>query len=566
MANHKQLLALLATTFGVPIVRATVQTALEAPPAAPAAGAEGKGGSIAWRILEFSDEDETLLGCYECVLALFRRARIIVGKHGAGLANMLVAAPQSAVLEIWDNFNPQCFMDLAHTLGLEYHMLVSDNGGAPLRKLGLRLRELKQRYEDAEQLAQESAALHPAQDASVTGRGADELLLRRVRAVGTLASDPPRFEELYKIEDDHAEALQDAVDRGASAEELNRLKVEHAAHLEKKTKELRGAVAVGGTLGSAALMEEEVGLGNVIVSGGGDGESASDRGGVAAATRESPQAAVVAVQETLAAAEAAVATAATNGAKEDGSHLPDVGTMKLGEKARECLARFREQKGRHDAIPNAAAARWDALNCNLFGGAFSSKAVAQDEIAFEAVDAAIAPFKGAKAGWVPVWGKGQTAVVGLAAGNFDLHTARRFVGTLRMTGYCDSIIWGVTDELDGDAREFLLENNVILANVEVGPCASDDLGKKCSAKDDKVPLALYRFDWYREQLDYLQKVVGLRDDARVLFSDSRDAFFQVRRAAAALRTVACCPRAVCVSRAHLQAVLLLFTTSDVRSF
>ena len=125
-----------------------------------------------------------------------------------------------------------------------------------------------------------------------------------------------------------------------------------------------------------------------------------------------------------------------------------------------------------------------------------------------------------------MWRSGQTAVVGLAAGNFDFLTARRHVGTLRMTGYCDTIVWGVTDELEPEARKFLLANKVTLVTVPVGPCASEEYGKKCSSADNKVPLALYRFDWYKEQLNMLQSKRGMRDDARVLFTDTRDSFFQ----------------------------------------
>ena len=77
-----------------------------------------------------------------------------------------------------------------------------------------------------------------------------------------------------------------------------------------------------------------------------------------------------------------------------------------------------------------------------------------------------------------------------------------------------------------DAREYLRANKVTLVDVRVGPCASSDLGKKCSGNDPHAPLALYRFDWYLEQLDKLQNEGSLRDDARVLLTDTRDSFFQ----------------------------------------
>ena len=487
MHNHKQLLALVSKVFGVPVVRATLATAMEAPPPSAA-------GKIVWRILEFSDEEEALLRCYTCVLAIFRRARIVVGKHGAGLSNMLVSAPNSAVLEIWDNFNPPCFLDLAHTLGLEHHMLVSDNGGAPLRKVRSRLVELKGRYEGAE------AAYKPA-------AGESPESLRRVRQPGALEDDPPRYEQVYALRDKQAMELAD--NAGAGADKLNELKARHQQELATLLAKLAAARAENSedVLGAAAKMEAGLGLGGPIVLGGGAAQTAS----VAATAAVSPP-----VVEKAA---AVTATAA----------LADPASMKLSAKAAECLARSRQTaSGNAQNLASVGdATRWAALRCNIFGGAFSAKAVAQDKIAPEAVDEVIAPFKAAgKAGLPPLWGVGQTAVVGLAAGNFDLHTARRFVGTLRMAGYCDTIIWGVTDELDPEARAFLLENQVILSDVKVGPCASEDFGKKCSATDNKVPLALYRFEWYKEQLDYLQKELGVKDTGHVLFSDSRDAFFQ----------------------------------------
>ena len=51
--------------------------------------------------MEFSDEDDELLSCYECVVALFRRARVVIGKHGAGLVNIMAAAPGTVVMEMY---------------------------------------------------------------------------------------------------------------------------------------------------------------------------------------------------------------------------------------------------------------------------------------------------------------------------------------------------------------------------------------------------------------------------------------------------------------------------------
>ena len=85
MANADELAASLAKRFGVPTVRATVANSLRPPAPLPASA----GSPIAWRIIELSDEDDALLGCYECVVALFRRARVVSQAVSSGQERLL---------------------------------------------------------------------------------------------------------------------------------------------------------------------------------------------------------------------------------------------------------------------------------------------------------------------------------------------------------------------------------------------------------------------------------------------------------------------------------------------
>eukprot|EP00937_MAST-01D_sp_MAST-1D-sp2_P002001 g2001.t1 len=146
MPNAQALRKSIAHVFGVSEVpRATLQNALSPPPAE----ARGARRTLPWRVLEFSDADSELLGCYECIVALFRRARIIIGRHGAGFAHMMAAAPRTAVIEVCDGLDPRSFMDLSYTLGLEYRRLPSDGGLAPIKAIEGALTEIKEHAERA---------------------------------------------------------------------------------------------------------------------------------------------------------------------------------------------------------------------------------------------------------------------------------------------------------------------------------------------------------------------------------------------------------------------------------
>lgn len=47
-----------------------------------------------------SDKDEKTMNCHTCQVKLFSQARVLVGVHGAGLANMLYMPKNAAVMEL----------------------------------------------------------------------------------------------------------------------------------------------------------------------------------------------------------------------------------------------------------------------------------------------------------------------------------------------------------------------------------------------------------------------------------------------------------------------------------
>lgn len=52
-----------------------------------------------YRVVLFSDRNHTLMTCHRCQIEAFHDTDVLVGVHGAGLANMLYMKPNSAVVE-----------------------------------------------------------------------------------------------------------------------------------------------------------------------------------------------------------------------------------------------------------------------------------------------------------------------------------------------------------------------------------------------------------------------------------------------------------------------------------
>lgn len=53
-----------------------------------------------YRVVLFTDRNETLMKCFECQIRAFAEVDVLIGIHGAGLANIVYMKPNSAVIEI----------------------------------------------------------------------------------------------------------------------------------------------------------------------------------------------------------------------------------------------------------------------------------------------------------------------------------------------------------------------------------------------------------------------------------------------------------------------------------
>jgi hypothetical protein len=53
-----------------------------------------------YRVVLFSDRNETLMRCHSCQIRAAAETDVLIGVHGAGLANMLYMKPNSAVVEM----------------------------------------------------------------------------------------------------------------------------------------------------------------------------------------------------------------------------------------------------------------------------------------------------------------------------------------------------------------------------------------------------------------------------------------------------------------------------------
>jgi capsular polysaccharide biosynthesis protein len=82
----------------------------------------------------------------ECTLArqidLFRRARLIVAPHGAGLTNIVFAQPEATVIELFGaTYRNPCFEKLARVAGCGYRAIVNDDARAAASgELNMRIR------------------------------------------------------------------------------------------------------------------------------------------------------------------------------------------------------------------------------------------------------------------------------------------------------------------------------------------------------------------------------------------------------------------------------------------
>jgi len=108
--------------------------------------------------------------------------------------------------------------------------------------------------------------------------------------------------------------------------------------------------------------------------------------------------------------------------------------------------------------------------------------------------------------------------MGLGAWTKGLNAARIFVHSLRHNHYTGAIVLGVAADLPESERNWMKRNKVTAREVNVTTCKG---GRGlCDAMDDRIPMALARFMWYRTWL------VQGGYTGYVLVADVRDVFFQ----------------------------------------
>lgn len=128
----------------------------------------------------------------------------------------------------------------------------------------------------------------------------------------------------------------------------------------------------------------------------------------------------------------------------------------------------------------------------------------------------------------------SSTVMGFATG-YDLHVYKRFVGSLRKTGFAGNIILAVSPTIDAEVETYLLEKHVTIKKVEFVECAhqtlnaSEALAAGAHGKEILSCVAPYhylksrwgRFPFLRDALEACETCTG-----PVLISDVRDTFFQ----------------------------------------
>lgn len=128
------------------------------------------------------------------------------------------------------------------------------------------------------------------------------------------------------------------------------------------------------------------------------------------------------------------------------------------------------------------------------------------------------------------WDSSKSVVMGLAT-NYPLHTYKKFVGSLRATGYSGSIILGIAQDAPPNVLNYLAQQNVTTKILEFADnCtylnAVSHNGKpitkwKCPKAYPDYKITWARFPLYR---DWLLDCPGCTDG--VIVTDVRDAYFQ----------------------------------------
>jgi len=126
----------------------------------------------------------------------------------------------------------------------------------------------------------------------------------------------------------------------------------------------------------------------------------------------------------------------------------------------------------------------------------------------------------------------DATVMAMAQG-YDLDTHRRFVGSLRKSGFQGSIMLATEPELQNGVEEYLLSKNVTILRLNYTECIhkiledhevknkKDEECNTCIAPYQNVKIRWGRFPFLRDALQKCEKCTG-----PVLFSDVRDTLFQ----------------------------------------
>lgn len=129
----------------------------------------------------------------------------------------------------------------------------------------------------------------------------------------------------------------------------------------------------------------------------------------------------------------------------------------------------------------------------------------------------------------------QYATVMAMASGYELNTYKRFVGSLRKTGFEGNIILGVKEPLEKEIKQYFLEQNVTFKYLKLVDCSfgtwseeekkeidGHELERKtCAYPYNDIKLRWSRFPLMRDWLQECETCTG-----PVLVTDARDVFFQ----------------------------------------
>ena len=94
-------------------------------------------------VVPFSDKNTTLMQCLQCQIGLFSQANIVIGMHGAGLANMIFMPPGGLVVEITPQTDGRMlpgtgiFSRLAMSTGINHYIHHLSSGERNFSKRGI---------------------------------------------------------------------------------------------------------------------------------------------------------------------------------------------------------------------------------------------------------------------------------------------------------------------------------------------------------------------------------------------------------------------------------------------